>query len=360
MRPRVRWTGMVLVVAVLALVTMAFAEVCAQSVASAPRPGVMTPARAQPPPEPPLPQGREFVAADGDRVVLPFDARVQTVMRYEGQVRVVTDPTRMVLVVLLDAQSDRRAPDGIVDFRFRFTLDAPFPIVDTWEGPATIDDARPTPARRGGFSLRGAGRAIDVMSGFVDAAVTEAADGVIRVVSRKSGAGMEWASFDAAEAAAFADAPARMPPPSVSAGAAPHSPASPVGGAALVMSAPGESPTGMVGSILGRVPDEAPASQRPGPTSGPLRVGNAIRSPTKLVDVRPVMPEIAQQANVRGVVIVELTVDPAGNVAGARVLRSIPLLDAAALEAVKQWKYAPTVFNGVPVSLVITATVNFP
>lgn len=72
------------------------------------------------------------------------------------------------------------------------------------------------------------------------------------------------------------------------------------------------------------------------------------------------MPEAARQAGLRGVVILELTIDEAGNVAHARVLRSIPLLDDAALAAVKQWKYAPTLLNGVPVPIVATVTVTFP
>ena len=43
----------------------------------------------------------------------------------------------------------------------------------------------------------------------------------------------------------------------------------------------------------------------------------------------------------------------------ARVLRSIPLLDQAALDAVKQWQYTPTLLNGVPVPVIMTVTVNF-
>ena len=48
-----------------------------------------------------------------------------------------------------------------------------------------------------------------------------------------------------------------------------------------------------------------------------------------------------------------------GRVEDVRILRSIPLLDAAALEAVRQWEYSPTLLNGVPVPVLITVTVNF-
>ena len=61
----------------------------------------------------------------------------------------------------------------------------------------------------------------------------------------------------------------------------------------------------------------------------------------------------------QGVVIIEATIGPTGAVQDARILRSIPLLDAAALEAVRQWEYRPTLLNGVPVAVLMTITVNF-
>ena len=61
----------------------------------------------------------------------------------------------------------------------------------------------------------------------------------------------------------------------------------------------------------------------------------------------------------QGVVIVEATIGPDGKVSDARVLRSIPLLDQAALDAVRQWVFTPTLLNGVPVPVIMTVTVNF-
>ena len=90
-----------------------------------------------------------------------------------------------------------------------------------------------------------------------------------------------------------------------------------------------------------------------------MRVGGTIRQPTKLVDVRPVYPAIAQSARIQGVVILEVTIAPDGAVADAKILRSIPLLDDAAVEAVRQWKFTPTLLNGVPVPVIMTVTVNF-
>ena len=84
-----------------------------------------------------------------------------------------------------------------------------------------------------------------------------------------------------------------------------------------------------------------------------------IRAPQKIRDVRPVYPAIAQSARVQGIVIIEATIGPNGQVQEAKVLRSIPLLDAAALDAVKQWQFTPTMLNGVPVPVIMTVTVNF-
>ena len=91
----------------------------------------------------------------------------------------------------------------------------------------------------------------------------------------------------------------------------------------------------------------------------PVRVGGAIRQPQKTRDVRPAYPPIAQAARVEGIVIIEATIGADGQVVDTRVLRSIPLLDQAALEAVQQWHYTPTTLNGVPVPVIMTVTVQF-
>lgn len=113
----------------------------------------------------------------------------------------------------------------------------------------------------------------------------------------------------------------------------------------------------------GAPPPPPPPPPPPGVADGfgapGVRVGSGIRAPRKITDVRPVYPAIALAAGVTGVVIIEARIDEAGNVADARVLRSIPLLDQAALEAVSQWKFEPTVLNGAAVPIVITLTVNF-
>jgi TonB family protein len=91
----------------------------------------------------------------------------------------------------------------------------------------------------------------------------------------------------------------------------------------------------------------------------PVRVGGQIKPPTKVKDVKPVYPAIAQTARVTGSVTIEATIGEDGKVSDAKVVRSVPLLDQAALDAVRQWEYMPTLLNGVPVPVLTTITVNF-
>ncbi len=119
----------------------------------------------------------------------------------------------------------------------------------------------------------------------------------------------------------------------------------------------GGVPGGVMGGVVGGLP-EAPPPPPPPPTA-PVRVGGAIKQPNKLKNVPPVYPPIAQSARVQGVVIIEATIGADGKVKDAKVLRSIPLLDQAALDAVKQWVFTPTLLNNVPVPVIMTVTVNF-
>ena len=119
----------------------------------------------------------------------------------------------------------------------------------------------------------------------------------------------------------------------------------------------GGVPGGVIGGVVGGLPEAPPPP--PPPPSAPVRVGGNIKPPTKTKDVRPVYPPIAQSARVQGVVIIEATIGADGKVKDAKVLRSIPLLDQAAVDAVKQWVFTPTLLNGVPVPVIMTVTVNF-
>jgi len=110
---------------------------------------------------------------------------------------------------------------------------------------------------------------------------------------------------------------------------------------------------------LGRSETVASLPPPPSPPPPPMRLHSGIRAPTKLVHVSPAYPAIARAARVQGVVVIEATLDADGSVSSTRVLRSIPLLDQAAADAVRQWRFTPTLLNGVAVPIIMTVTVNF-
>jgi TonB family protein len=91
----------------------------------------------------------------------------------------------------------------------------------------------------------------------------------------------------------------------------------------------------------------------------PVKAGTDIEAPRLITRVEPVYPEIARQARVEGTVICEAETDVYGRVTRVKVLRSIPLLDPAAVDAVKQWVYEPRIIDGEPRGVVFTVTVNF-
>jgi protein TonB len=107
---------------------------------------------------------------------------------------------------------------------------------------------------------------------------------------------------------------------------------------------------------------ESVAPPPPPPVPPPprlVRVGGTIREPRKIVHVAPIYPEIARQARAQGVVVIEAILDATGKVDSLKVLNSQPLLDNAAVQAVRQWRYTPTELNGVPVPVLMTITVRF-
>ena len=116
----------------------------------------------------------------------------------------------------------------------------------------------------------------------------------------------------------------------------------------------GGVPGGVVGGVVGGVPDAlAP------PTPRVVHVGGDVKEPTKVRNVNPTYPQVAVAGRVEGTVVLEATIAPSGKVADVRVLRSLPLLEKAAIDAVRQWIYTPTLIDGVPVTAIMTVTVRF-
>jgi protein TonB len=121
--------------------------------------------------------------------------------------------------------------------------------------------------------------------------------------------------------------------------------------------------SGAVGGVVGVSsadrPGVTPGSVAPPAPGAPVRVGGAVLQPTMTWHVNPEYPAIGQSARVQGVVILEAVIGDDGRVQDTRVLRSIPLLDQAAVDAVRQWEFTPTMLNGQPVPVIMTVTVQF-
>jgi protein TonB len=119
----------------------------------------------------------------------------------------------------------------------------------------------------------------------------------------------------------------------------------------------GGVPGGVPGGVIGSVPvDNLPPPLVP---DAPIRTGGEIQAPALVKRVPPVYPPLAASAGVEGLVILEATVGRDGRVEGVTVLRSVKLLEKAAIDAVRQWQYEPLLLNGKPERFILTVTVNF-
>jgi protein TonB len=121
---------------------------------------------------------------------------------------------------------------------------------------------------------------------------------------------------------------------------------------------------GVIGGVagdLGTVVPIPPAFVPPPARSAvPVRVSGPIKIPDLLHRVEPAYSAIAAASRISGVVIIEAIVDVNGSIESVKVLRGRgPLLDNAAIEALKQWRYAPLVLAGVPTPFAVTVTFHF-
>jgi TonB family protein len=116
---------------------------------------------------------------------------------------------------------------------------------------------------------------------------------------------------------------------------------------------------GVVGGVVGGLEGGVGAKDPKKFQEDAVRAVGDIKPPEIVKMVKPVYPDVARQARVDGVVILEAKTDEQGKVVDARVLRSIPLLDKAAVDAVRQWKYEPLIIAGKPRKALFTVTVRF-
>jgi protein TonB len=128
---------------------------------------------------------------------------------------------------------------------------------------------------------------------------------------------------------------------------------------------PGGAAGGVIGGIIGSVPTAAPPPPPPpvkvekAATPQRIRVGGNVQAANLINQVRPVYPPLAKQARISGVVELSAIIGKDGRVQDLKVVRGHPLLVQAALDAVKNWVYRPTLLNGEPVEVSTTIDVNF-
>jgi TonB family protein len=275
---------------------------------------------------------------DGDLVVIEGDAKIKLVRRREANVTAVFNPAERWVILMVDYARAGKPPDGGVDTDFSFQDVSEWPLGERWSGAVVIDEY--TVASEMGGPTASLGLTTD--------------NGLIQILGRtdamlfRDPAAATVVSYRGSGRSVAGNRPVAETEPRLIAQASRN--------AQGVSRTPGNisSSISMTAQMSGGV------EASPAPASGqPVRVGGNIRTPTKLVHVDAIMPEQARAAGVRGMVVLEATIAADGSVAQAKVLRSIALLDDAAVAAVKQWKYTPTLLNGIPVPVIITVTVTF-
>jgi protein TonB len=116
---------------------------------------------------------------------------------------------------------------------------------------------------------------------------------------------------------------------------------------------------GSLGGVLGGTGTSVPPPPPRAAARRIVRVGSNLKAPRQVYSVQPDYPVLAKQERISGVVVVNAVIDEHGNVVQAHVVSGHPLLMTAALNAVLQWKYEPTLLNGTPVAIEMEVNVNF-
>src|SRR5215470_8810255 len=119
----------------------------------------------------------------------------------------------------------------------------------------------------------------------------------------------------------------------------------------------GGSMGGVLGGVIGGI-GTAPPPPKPKPT-GPIRVGGNVQAARIINRIQPVYPPLARQTRISGTVRLHAIISKDGTIQQLEVMSGHPLLQQAALDAVRQWRYQPTLLNGEPVEVDTTIDVIF-
>ena len=271
----------------------------------------------------PPPPGIDISARDGDRIIVDDDARIQIVRRRQATIRTIYSREEQLLIVLVDHSKPGEFPDGQVDWAFNFyQIDGAWPLGQRWEGLTAMFQYEGEPPHARGLAFETPRGLVQLVPNGRELPKSDSSLLAVLTFRGASSSARRGVSFAEAEALQLSDAA--------------RSAAS--GGTVSTLMAPsGGRGTGTgTGSVS--------------VTRGTAAVAGGIRGPSNAS---------RRQAKHSGIVILELALDVNGSVTDARVLRSIPLLDAAAIEAVRQWQYEPMMMNGKPIPIRLTVTVPF-
>jgi protein TonB len=119
----------------------------------------------------------------------------------------------------------------------------------------------------------------------------------------------------------------------------------------------GGSMGGVLGGVIGGM-GGAPPPPKPKLT-GPVKVGGNVQAARILNRVQPVYPPLARQTRISGTVRLHAIISKDGSIQQLEVISGHPLLQQSALDAVRQWRYQPTLLNGEPVEVDTTIDVIF-
>jgi protein TonB len=118
---------------------------------------------------------------------------------------------------------------------------------------------------------------------------------------------------------------------------------------------------GVMGSVMGGAGTGPPVvvKAEPAKPKGPARISGGVIAGTILEKTQPIYPPIAKAAHVQGSVVLHAIIGKNGSIQDLKVISGPAMLQSAALDAVKQWRYKPYILNGDPTEVDTTVTVNF-
>jgi len=119
----------------------------------------------------------------------------------------------------------------------------------------------------------------------------------------------------------------------------------------------GGTPGGVMGGILGGIGNSAPVVKAAAPKK--LSISSGVMAGNLLEKTVPQYPAIAKAARIQGTVVLQATISKAGTIQNLRVVSGPPMLQQAAMDAVRSWRYKPYLLNGDPVEVETTVNVVF-